>query len=463
MSSTFFGLSVATSGLNAQQQAMDVISYNIANANDPTYKRQRVVMTENSASAQSPDASAVDSSPSGSGASAGDIQRVLDQLVDTQVQQSTQTSAEWSYKSQTMQQIQSILGEPSDTGLENSLDTFFNDWQNVANTPSDTSLRTTLLDDASSLCQQFQYTSQQLQSTSDSLNSSVEAGVNQVNQDADQIAQLNGEINSVQPNQFGSNDLENQRDALVLDLSNQIGITQSTDPNGDVTISIGGRVLVQGAQAYHLETQTDASGNQAIQWAGDGQAVTLTGGQLKGITDIRDTSIPSYMSQLNAIAGDLVSQVNAISVKGTDLNGNTGNNFFTPGTTASNISLDSSVAGNPAAVPASGDGEVGSSSNAQAISALGSADISQGLTFDDMYQGLVSSIAGDTSTANSQSTAQQLTLTQFTSQQQSVSGVSLDEEMTNMVQFQQAYNASSRVITVMNDMLTSLMDMVGES
>ena len=461
MSGTFFGIGVAQSGLAAQKRAMEVLGYNVAHANDPTYKRQRVVVNEGMVVAQSQEAGIGGAMSIGTGVSTSDIERVRDTLVESRLRDASQGAAQWDYMSSTMKQIEAAIGEPSDSGLQTNLDKFWSSWTAVSNTPDDLAVRNNLLQDTQTMCQQIQYVYSQMGNIKQDVNSALQDRVGNVNLIANQISQLNTEIGTLQSGQMPVNDLLNRRDALVMDLSKIVSINQTGEDPSNFIISIGGRVLVQGTKVNELESKLDANNNATVTWKDDGKDVLFSGGEMKAMTDIRDNMIPDYMAQLDNVASTLVTQVNTLHRTGKDYTGADGGDFFKVGTTAANITLDDNIIGNPKLIAASGDGKIGDNSVALDIVDLKNTQVSNGLTIDQIYSNFVSSVASSTSVADTQSSAHQLTAEQYTQQQQSVSGVSLDEEMGNMIKFQQAYNAASRSLTAMDDMLSTLIDKTG--
>jgi flagellar hook-associated protein 1 FlgK len=279
---------------------------------------------------------------------------------------------------------------------------------------------------------------------------------------AEEMARINGQIGALSTGGFEVNELLNRRDGLVQDLAKIVSISQFGEGGGDFVLTIGGRVLVQGTEANTLANAVDTNGNQAIRWASDDQDVLVQGGQLKALQDLRDTMIPDYLNQLNDFATTLVAGVNALHITGKTLTGADGGDFFVPTSVASNIALDPSVVNNPRLVAASATGAVSNNEIAVQIAALGDQpNATTGLSINQMYRALVGDIGGSASMARRQAEAQALSLQQFMTQQQSVSGVSLDEEMTNMIKFQQAYNACARVMTVMDEMLGVLVEKTG--
>jgi len=480
MSGTFFGISVAQSGLAAQRRAMDVLGYNIANANDPTYKRQRLVMVEGSVLAQSQEASSLGVSSIGSGVNSGDIERVRDSLIENRLRQAGTASANWSYRQSTLSQLEAAIGEPSDTGLQTDLDNFWASWQKVATSPDSMPTRSGLLEDASALCQRLNYVSRQMTDMTGDLNLAAMDRVDKINLMANEIGRLNNEIGTLSSGAVPANDLLNRRDALVQELAKEVDITQHGDDKDGFVISIGGTVLVQGTMVNRLKTDVDSNGNQQIFWERDNAPVQINGGEMKAIADLRDQVIPGYMNELDQIAQQIVTSVNAQHRQGVDLDGNPGGDFFQEfpgGVTAANICLhydsnppdlaNPAIVGHPERVAASGPDnpattttESGKSDNrnALAIAQLKDAPTTTNFTINQMYRNLIGDIGGASATAQTQAKANELSLYQFTTQQQSISGVSLDEEMTNMIKFQQAYNAAAKVLGVMDEMLTTLVN-----
>lgn len=461
MSSTFFGISIAQSALAAQRRAMDVLGYNIAHANDPTYKRQRMVMVEGMVLAQSQEASPLGTSPFGSGVGSGDIERVRDTLIENRLRHAMQASADWEFRSNTLAQLEAAIGEPSDTGLQNDLDVFWSSWQKVATTPDSLPLRSGLIEDASALCQRMQYVYRQVNDIAEDLNVSTVDRVNRINLIAEEIGRLNNEISALSSGQIPVNDLMNRRDSLVLELSKLVAISRHGEGKENFVISIGGRVLVQGTLVNKLKCDLETGGRQTVRWESDSQDVLIQGGELNAIIDIRDRMIPAYLEQLDTIATSLVANVNALHRTGTTLTGAPGGDFFKAGTTAGNLALDDSILGGPQRIAASGDGAVGDGSIAQQISLLKDTGVVGGLSINQLYRDLIGNMGGASATANTQALAHRLSLEQFTTQQQAISGVSLDEEMTNMIKFQQAYNAAARTLTVMDEMLGVLIERTG--
>lgn len=461
MAGTFFGISVAQSGLMAQKMAMEVLSMNIANANDPTYKRQRLTLQENLPLAQSQDAGSLGSLIVGGGVRTGSIERVRDALIENRLRLATSSSAESDYMQNKLSQIESTLSEPSDTGLLADLDQFWASWNAVATTPTSQPIRSALIEDASALCSRIQYTYQQIANAQDDLNLATRNEVDRINQISEEIAKINEEITYSADGQAAANRILDRRDALVLELSKIVSVSQHGEGSDNFVLSIGGHVLVQGIEYNTVTSAENGGGQETLYWENGGDEVVVQGGKLKAIYDLNGTLIPDYLSQLDNFASSLVTEVNTLHAGGQTLDGTPAGNFFVDGSTAANIALDPSIIGHPELVAASATDGVSDGDVALNIANLQNKQLAGGLSINEIYRALVGTVGGAAASADQQAQAQNLSLQQFTAQQQSVSGVSLDEEMANMIKFQQAYNAAARMLTAMDEMLDVLVQKTG--
>ena len=264
-----------------------------------------------------------------------------------------------------------------------------------------------------------------------------------------------------------ANDFRDERDQLVNDLSKLIDIQSFEDGNGNVNVSVGnGKPLVDGVTTWDLTT-ADSGGVQNIFWnASDGTTVDITGqisgGELKGWVETRDNLINGYLSDLDALATTIQSSVNGQHAAGFDLNGTAGQDFFT-GTGAVNLTVNANIVADSDLIAAAGAGEglPGGNGNAMAIADLQSAATMPGSsTFNSYYNSLVGKVGADVQAATFNYSHQSTMVENLENYRLEVSGVSLDEEMVNLIQFQQAYNAAAKLITTADEMLDSLMSII---
>lgn len=466
----FGGLQTALSALEAQQAVLATTAHNVANVNTPGYAQEQVSLVAVPASATGLGQGTTPQP--GNGVQIQDIQRVVSHFLSQQSWTNAGQLAAATQDSTTLNQVQSILNEPSSSGLQSALNAFWSAWQNMANHPQSTAARQQVISAGQELASGFSTISSTWQQLQGNLNSAVAADVRQVQSLAGRIATLNGQIAEQQGAGQNANDLKDTRDQLVSQLSQLVPVSVSQEQGGVVNLTVGSVQLVAGTQTEPLVATPNPANNQyySLSWgsaAGPPASFGAQGGTLGALMTLRDQVLPSYMSQLNGLAAGIGAAVNAQHAKGTSLNGTvTGLAFFVPsaGTSlsAANLQVNPQLVANPAdlaaaSAPYQGPGD---GSNAQAVGDLVNANIVGGTTAEDAYAALVGRIGGDTSAANSSQSNLQALQTSIQQQVQSVSGVSINEQMTYMVQAQNAYAAAAKVTSTIDQMLGDLINMV---
>ena len=451
---TYMGLQTALSGLEAAQAAIDTTGQNIANASTPGYSRQQVNLTE-----RSPLTIPALSSYTGQGSQLGagvditSITRIRDTFLDSQYRsQNSQTSAD-NTNAQILGQAQASLNEPTSSGLSSVLDTFFQGFNTYSTASNQDGSTQTIIGDGQAVADSLntlsgQITTLQSQVTQqyDTLTDPTSGAVAS---DANSIAQLNVQIAQAQSAGLNANDLEDQRDNAIDDLSQYSNVYVSTQSNGMVNVSFGNAASAAQNGTTDATPLVDGGTVNLSQNLSDSNLSGSSGtlGSLLGLYDSTTGTgtLSNYLTTLNGVADQLVTTVNG-AISSADSQGATAPAFFDPsGTTAATIAVNPSLSSTSTPYTAA---------EASAVNAL------SGGSAEQTYQAFVTQVGGDVQSAqNSQSTSQSL-LTAIGNQRQSVSGVSLDEEMTNLIQFQQAYQASARVESTINDTFTSLLSMV---
>jgi flagellar hook-associated protein 1 len=440
------GLETTLRGLLAQQSALDVTGHNITNTNTDGYTRQTAELTAAPAYDTNLGGTTV-AGQIGTGVTVSDYQRVRDSFIDVQLRAQTMRQGYSQATQDGLQQVELSLNEPSDNGLNSLLQNYWNAWQDVSNAPENVANRQALLQNASSLAEGFRTVSSQLDTIASQTAQNVTDTMGDVNSMGRQIAQLNSAISSAESTGQTPNDLLDQRDLLIDKLSSLGNVGISNGQAGSVDVTIGGVSLVSGTSATTL---------------GELDMPSLTSGSLAGMVQLRDVTVPSYKSQLDAVALALKNATNAQQAAGFDLNGNAGGAFFT-GTGASDIDVDPTLMANPALVAASGSGQPGDASNAIAIADLRNQPLIGSATIDSAYAQLVSRVGSDSQESQRMLANAQLLVGSLQDRRESVSGVSLDEEMTNLTKFQRGYQASARAMTAIDQMLQTLITQTGKA
>ncbi|HTU40736.1 MAG TPA: flagellar hook-associated protein FlgK [Candidatus Aquilonibacter sp.] len=453
MSSLNASLATALSGLMAEQGAMETTTNNIANVNTPGYSRQVPVLVTT-------DPVELGNLTFGTGVNLQSVESIRDPLLETQIQQQTQAENQYSTLASALQQTQlNFTTTTSDIGTE--ITNFFNSINQLSTDPSDLSVRQGVLTAADNLATSFNTTANNLTQQQQSLDLSVVQTVGQINQLTSQIAQLNGQISTLQNSGETAGSFVDQRQQAIDQLSSLVDVSVIPTNNTLTLTTSSGAPLVSGEQNYPLTTQANAAGLHDIYSQGNDITSQITSGQLGGTIEARDQQIPALENQLDTLAAGLANAVNGVQTAGFDLNGKAGTDLFNPppaGTTGAAAGLSVAIT-DPSLIAASSDGTAGSNGNAEAMYALSNQTIIDGQNPTDYYSGIVSNVGNATANASAEQSASSSILQQLNDQLSSVSGVSLDEEAANMVQYQDAYQASAQVITTINDMMYAAIQM----
>jgi flagellar hook-associated protein 1 len=453
-------LDISREALLADQVALNVTASNVANQNTAGYTNEVV-------SFQSADAVTLSGSTYGSGVTASAVSQ-RDRVLEQRVQQQTQTQAQSGALESALQQVQNIFGlsststSASSTQLGTDINSFFSSLSALTSDPSDTATRQSVLAAASTLAGDFNSTANQLAQVSSSLSQQVVSDVSQVNSLTTTVASLNAQIASISPN-ADAGTLEDQRQLAIAQLSQLVGLDQISTPQNGITLTTSnGAVLVSGSQSYAVST-TQVGGNTDVLAGDPPQDVTsnLTGGDLGGVLQARDTELPAYLSALDSLAYGIGTQVNQQNELGVDSSGNAGQAIFTLPTSQTGAAASIQVsATNPGAIATAMSGEGSAANdNATTLASLSTANIVGSQTASGFLASFLGQIGSDAAGATTNNTAQQATLTQLTTQRDSLSGVSLDQEAANLTQYQRSYQAASQVFNIVNTLMASAINL----
>ncbi len=458
MPGTFFGINIGLSGLQAAQIGQDVTGHNIANAGTEGYSVQTV--NQKTADAWVAPATA-NAQPSvlGSGVISRSITRARDQYLDTQVRNGLSEQSAQTTLNDNLKQVEGAYGEPSSHGLNNGLGTFFQNFTNLVNNPEDAGVRATVVAGASSLVSQFHTLQERISGIGSQVSDTISADVNAINTYGKQIADLNVTIRQSLVQGETPNDLMDRRDVLLDKISQIANVNVLNRSDGTVDVSIGTSSLVQGI----TPSTVSLTGPGSLTARGD-----LSGGELSGLLKSQ-ASIHGYQADLNTLASSLAIQVNAVHKTGAGLDGTTGLDLFqfTPGNEADTLTVNPVIANNPgklaaAAVPAGGGAPpAGDGAVAAQLAALQNTVQTNGQTLQSFYQRSVSGLGGESAAAQTATDSAAANVGQLQQQRASVSGVSTDTEMVNMLKYQRSYEASAKVIKTMDDMVNSLITDLG--
>lgn len=515
MASTFHGLETARRSLFTTQSALNTTGHNIANANTAGYSRQVVNMTASRPIDAVGYSKSTAAGQLGTGVEASSITRIREKFLDNQYRNEYKSHGNFTVQLDTLSKLEGIVNEPSDTGIRTVISNFWNSWSDLSKNPENADGRKVVMEQTMALVDSFNYTAKQLGDLKADLTENAQINLNTVNSITTSIAQLNGEIRRVEGLGDNANDLRDQRDLITDQLSGLINIRVEENANG-YRITMGGTELVQGNATVELDmaavTNAVASGD-------------LNSGAIYGTLYSRDHFVDGYINELDKLVQTMASGEFEITLpkgsvlpEGTVLNNVTytganrtladdtkvtvnglnglhqlgyslagqdgGLPFFTDSTggttglTAGNITLNPAIVANSNLIATSmrittnADGSETVISGNNSLAVLFSQmrdtrfDFDAGPgenknTVDAYFRSVVGQLGVQAAEATRMQTNQQIIVDQVESRRQSVSGVSLDEEMSNMIRFQHAYNAAARNMTMIDEVLDRVINGMG--
>ncbi|MBZ2174821.1 flagellar hook-associated protein FlgK [Schnuerera sp. xch1] len=495
----FGGLYISISGLNANKRALDTVSHNISNVNNPYYVRQSVIHAESRYSLD-----IINGLQTGSGVDVQQIRQIRDEFLDAKIRNEMAAYGYYNAKSEILGEIEIIFNEITSSGLQNVMDDFWNGWAELYKEPDSLTIRGLLHENAVAFTTTVNHISTQLDNLQLNLNREMLNKTEETNVILEEIADLNKKIKLAEGygKNISANDYRDVRNAKLDRLSELIPITHYENQYGEVVVSLNGRSLINGDYFNPIDIQLNEKGHGEIYWSDTGDKIELNGrGELGGYIDARDEDVVKYRERLNILVGELASSVNALHKLGADLKGNKeGEDFFKitdPSDPAATIKVNeklkdfSKIAVSESG--AEGDGEI-----AKAILGLrdvnlfkeydeydlgedgyiykdlelgeGStietvlkaiADKEGSMTLDGFYRDLILNLSLDRQASESMADNQDMLIRQIDGRRQEISAVSLDEEMASMLKYQHSYTANSRVINAIDEMIENIVNRMG--
>ncbi|AHM55619.1 flagellar hook-associated protein 1 [Peptoclostridium acidaminophilum DSM 3953] len=493
MSSTFFGFNIARSGLFTAQRSLDVSSHNIANAETAGYTRQRVDAVQE-------DPLKYPGTMMGAGVTTEAVKQIRNDFLDIKFRYENMVYGESSFRFDSLSEVEAIMNEPSDSGIRTVMDDFFNSLQELSKDPSSLTARAVVRERAHSLTYTISHMYDQFEKMVKDTDFAVKTTVDEINMYASDIASINDQIFRAELGGVKANDLRDRRNLLIDKLSSLVGVevvevSESTGSSAfeskKMNILINGNMLVShdkvnklvaDEQIDHPAGIADISVRQVKFSTGDPLNVDAISGKLKAELDIRDNAsegarkgVSFYMKKLDEFVKTFAEQINGVHMAGYGLDAaTTGIAFFEAESggdiTAKNITLSKKIEEDLDNIAAAGieddatvgKGLAGDNSNILEIAELRHKnDMFMWGTPDDFVKSLVANLGVDAQDAKRTMNNQEVLTQQIETQRQSISGVSLDEEMTNVVRFQHAYNASARMITTLDEMIDVIVNRMG--
>lgn len=434
-------LEIGRRSLFAQQAAINTTGRNIANVNTLGYTRRRVQLQG--------DLGSVSYLANGEIAT----ERIRQSFTDHQIWRENSTLGSFQTGHSMLSQIQDIFVEPTDAGIANLMTEFWNSWNDLANDPDNETAKIVIRDKAVQLANGFNRVNDELIQYQNQLNLEIGEKVTKINGLINQISELNQQILNTD-----DNGLKDSRALLIDQLSEIVNINVAETASGEFNVAISGIVVVSGSQVNNISYDSSKTGDL---WEGEvslestNQIIDIQAGELKAMLELQNDDIKNLVNKLNNLASEFANQIN------TKHNDMTGYMFFdvseTP-ITAANIKMDSTVFNNPNLIGQMT--ESGDSTCALEMFNLQNKSVINGNSFSEYYSGIITETGSAVNEAGYMKDAQGLVVEKLLIERLSVSGVSLDEEMTHMIQYEQAYNAAAKLISTVDDMIESMMNLI---
>jgi len=497
MSSLFYGLEIARTGLTVSQKAINLSGHNIANANTEGYTRQRLVINSIQPASVNVRLSSISRGAVGGGATVGLVDQIRNDYLDRQFRNQNTRMGYWQVKADEMEYIEMVVNELSeDTSISSALADFFQSLSDLAeNDPSSKEIRTSVQQNALKLTETFNQYYEQLVELQSLYNDKMAGTVARINTLLTNIADNNRQIFAYELSGEKANELRDTRNLMIDELSALIDITVTESEKGDIIIKCGDEELVNHLNVTMLEAQPGPDGFYKIFLNGSTEELGFSGGELKAYQDLRDGNstdnlgIPRIIENLNTLARSIAQQFNAIHSTGYTMpNGGESrdgvNLFAVPkavdefgeeyedysAITAGNFTLSAEVLESVFNIAASdqqinysaGNTQEGNNRIALAMVTLAS---STGLPvvggFEEFLKSAMVEVGTESALCKNKAESQQTIVENVQDRRQSTSGVSLDEEMVQLISSQHAYSAAARMMTAVDEALDVLINRTG--
>ena len=451
MANILTSLTSAANSMGVYEKAMEVVQNDVTNATTPGYVAQTLVLNAQPFS--------LDGGAAG-GVSAGTLLSSRDLYAEQNVQTQQSALSFSTTLNNNLSVLNPVFDLQSTTGIAGSLNTLFSAFSQLSVTPSDSTLRQSVITAADGLGQAFQTASQGLVSTSADLDQDASNTVQDVNSIISDIQNLN-----VQRRQNGGGGTDPGSDAQMYsdleNLSQYVNFTTIQSPDGTMNVFLGGQeALLVGTDQVKLQVSASPAQLTIQDANGNDVSAMITQGSLGADLQARNTLIPGYQTQLDTLAQGVSDTINNQLATGVDQDGQPGAALFTynAAAPAGTLAVSSTITGQQ--IAAASATNPGGNDNAIALSQLQSATPIGGFSFTQAYGNLSAQVGRDISDADNNETTGQSLLAQAQTLRSNASSVSLDEEATRLIQYQQAYDATSKLITVINEMTQSLLGIV---
>ena len=447
-------LDISRRSLLTYQKALSVTSNNVSNANNPDYSRQRVIF-----GSEAPDVRTKFSI--GSGATIDSIQRITSDITESQIRIYSQDYSASNRESEILSSIEALLSDTDNQGLSAFINEYFDSWDELAVNPTSSALRTNVIQSAQKMSGKLETMYDGMTRIRNNLRSEAREMVNTINNSLEQINTLNKQIYESVANNSQPNDLLDKRDALLSELSDTVNINVSFDKYNVANVSIGGVFAVDRISATEFKL-VEENGDIFLGTADDAARVSLQGGEFSAVSNAFNNTIPSYQEELDNIAVAIMDNVNTLHRTGYSLTNPPQTNLdFFSAYDHGVLTINTQILNDVNLISASSQsGQNGNNEIALQLAGLKNDDLMDGLTISETYSALVSQIGNEKRLHEQNAESYNLVLEQLELQKAETSGVSVDEEMVDILKFQRSYDAAARLIRVADELFETLLSSI---
>ena len=461
-------MEMARNAMQTARQGAEIAGHNLANAANPIYARQRIKIA-------SAVAIPTDKGPQGSGSEVARLESIRDYAIDAALVTEKSVTKYLEAKQRQLRRAEVALAQTLDRqsidagesygsyGVAEGLSGLFNSFQSLSANPTSTAERQTVSFNAQKLSDKMNIVDRRLSDLQLSINKEEDYEIDNVNANIESVALLAAAVGNTEIVEGGANEIRDAMQAALEELSELVNISTTTNEDGKLSLFVDGYAMVtDNAMTGSVKLYTDSNGMNFIADSRTGDVLTLQTGSVKALIDVRDGAIKDLRDQLNILASNLITEVNALHQTGFDLSGNDDSSltFFT-GTNAGDIGVNSTITSDPRLLQAAGTAEVGDNAVIRAMAEAGTTAISglSNMTFSEPYGNTVSRFGQDMALTNTRLIDQQAVQTMLEKQRDSVQGVSIDEEVANLIIYQRAFQASARMISTMDTLMNEILNM----
>ncbi len=458
-------MEMARNAMRVARSGAEVSGNNLANAANPAYARQRIKLNS---SVTIP----TEKGPQGSGAEVARLEQIRDKVLDKSIISEKSISQYFDAKQVYLRRAEANLGQTVDTrsidsgggasGIAEGMTELFNSFQSLSVSPTSTAERQIVVFNAQKIADKFNTIDRRLGDLRTGINAEVEDLITSVNSKLKSVAKIAINLGNIEIVEGSANEVRDSLQSRLEELAEYVNISTATNTDGELNVFVDGfQMITDNIMTNSVGLHTDTNGMHTMAEQVAGNVINLKSGYLKGLIDARDTSIVDLKTKVNTLAVQLITEVNTLHRSGYDLDGNTGQDLFT-GTGAADVGVNANIISDPKQLQ--GSSSASESSNNDVIRSIAALSITtlaglNGMTFSEHYGNTISRFGQEISLTTSQLDDQQTVQKMLEKQRESIMGVSVDEEVANLLVYQRAFQASAKLLTTMDGLMRDVLNL----